>query len=108
MGDYFNLGTHHLAITTSSALAQTWFDRGLIWCYSFNHDEAIHCFRQALKSDPHCAVAHWGIAYASGPNYNKPWEAFDERDLANSLAESQAAIAKASKSAPVLHRLNKR
>ena len=23
-------------------------------------------------------MAHWGIAYAIGPNYNKPWEAFEE------------------------------
>ncbi len=22
-------------------------------------------------------MAHWGIAYAAGPNYNKQWEAFD-------------------------------
>lgn len=95
MGDYFNLGTHHLAITTVSPLAQTWFDRGLIWCYGFNHDEAIVCFRHALEHDPHCAMAHWGIAYASGPNYNKPWEAFDPSDLAKSLAGSRAAIAAA-------------
>ena len=23
-------------------------------------------------------MAHWGLAYALGPNYNKPWEAFDQ------------------------------
>ena len=22
-------------------------------------------------------MAHWGLAYAVGPNYNKAWEAFD-------------------------------
>ena len=29
-------------------------------------------------------MAHWGVAYALGPNYNKPWEAFDEADLRTS------------------------
>ena len=30
-------------------------------------------------------MAHWGIAYAAGPNYNKQWVAFDPVDLKNSL-----------------------
>ena len=29
---------------------------------------------------PDCAMAHWGVAYAIGPNYNKPWEAFEEEE----------------------------
>jgi hypothetical protein len=37
------------------------------------HDEAIACFDRALELDPQCAMAHWGIAYAAGPNYNRPW-----------------------------------
>jgi tetratricopeptide (TPR) repeat protein len=40
-------------------------------------------------------MAYWGIAYASGPNYNKPWEAFDPADLDRSIIESRAAIEKA-------------
>ena len=30
-------------------------------------------------------MAHWGIAYAAGPNYNKQWVAFDPADLKRSL-----------------------
>ena len=75
---YFDLGSHSMAITASSQVAQTWFDRGLIWIYAYNHEEAIACFEKALEADPKCAMAHWGIAYAIGPNYNKPWEAFEE------------------------------
>ena len=30
-------------------------------------------------------MAHWGIAYAIGPNYNKDWEAFDAAELAEAL-----------------------
>ena len=33
-----------------------------------------------------------GIAHALGPNYNKPWEAFDEADLASSVSTSYAAV----------------
>ncbi len=96
---YFDLGSYGWPITTRSPDAQLWFDRGMAWCYGFNHEEAIACFERALDHDPGCAMAHWGIAYAIGPNYNKPWEAFDPEDLASSLelarAESAAATAAA-------------
>ena len=73
----FDLGSYSRQITTSSPEAQLWFDRGLLWAYGFNHEEAVFCFKQAAEADPKCAMAYWGIAYALGPNYNKPWEAFD-------------------------------
>jgi len=95
--DYYDLGSHTRPISTSSDEAQIWFDRGLNWTYAFNHEEAIRCFRKALEHDPNCAMAHWGVAYAIGPNYNKEWDAFDEVDLKESVAtayeESQAALA---------------
>ena len=82
----FDLGSYSRPITTSSAEAQLWFDRGLIWTYGFNHDEAVFCFQRAVEADPDCAMAHWGIAYAIGPNYNKPWEAFGRKEVAHALA----------------------
>jgi tetratricopeptide (TPR) repeat protein len=57
----------------------------LNWTYAFNHEEAVRCFEAAVAADPGCAIAHWGIAYAAGPNYNKPWEYFDEVDLAQTI-----------------------
>ena len=75
MSDYYYLGSYSRAVTTRSAEAQLWFDRGLLWCYGYNHDESVACYRRALEFDPDCAMAYWGIAYASGCNYNKPWEA---------------------------------
>ncbi len=78
MDDYFDLGGYHCPITTSSQEARTWFDRGLAWCYGFNHEEALHCFGKALEHDPGCAMAHWGVAFATGPNYNKLWVDFGE------------------------------
>lgn len=85
MDDQYDLGSYSRPITTKSSDAQRWFDRGLIWCYGYNHDEAIRCFRRAAASDPDCAMAYWGIAYAAGPNYNKQWKAFDPVDLKASL-----------------------
>src|SRR5690606_20305109 len=93
--DYYVLGTHHRPVTTSSPQAQLWFDRGLVWTYAFNHEEAVACFEKAAAADPDCAMAHWGIAYALGPNYNKPWEAFDSEELATTVARTHAAVERA-------------
>jgi tetratricopeptide (TPR) repeat protein len=89
---YYDLGSYHRSIETPSAQAQVWFDRGLVWAYAFNHEEAIRCFERALALDPGLAVARWGIAYAIGPNYNKAWEAFDAVDLAASLARARMEL----------------
>ncbi|MET7656341.1 MULTISPECIES: hypothetical protein [unclassified Streptomyces] len=90
--DYYDLGTYGRSVTTSSAEAQLWFDRGLVWSYAFHHEEAVVCFEAAVRADPDCAMAHWGIAYALGPNYNKPWEFFDDQDLARTVARTHAAV----------------
>ena len=105
MSDYFDLGRYTREITTSSAQARLWFTRGLVWTYSFNHEEAAACFEHAIEADPGCALAHWGLAYALGPNYNKPWEAFDPADLSSSVSRaftaSRAAAARAAGASPV-------
>ncbi|MEG3627714.1 tetratricopeptide repeat protein [Streptomyces poriticola] len=93
--DYYDLGTHHRPVTTSSAEAQTWFDRGLRWSYAFNHEEAVTCFEAAVAADPDCAMAHWGIAYALGPNYNKQWEDFDAQELEQTVERAHAAVERA-------------
>ena len=95
MDDYFNLGPYSRTVSTASAEAQLWFDRGLAWCYGFNHEEAVTCFETALGHDPGCAMAHWGIAYAVGPNYNKQWNDFDDDEKRTSLAQAHAATAAA-------------
>src|SRR3984957_1619850 len=91
----FDLGSYRRTVSTSSAEARRWFDRGLIWSYAFNHDEAIACFQRAIDDDPNFAMAYWGLAYAAGPNYNKQWDAFDEDDLRGSLRRSRAATVQA-------------
>lgn len=93
--DYFDLGRYGRAITTTSPAAQLWFDRGLNWLFGFNHAEAIACFRRALESDPDCAMAHWGISYSAGPNYNLPWVLYDPAGKQQALHESYDAMQRA-------------
>ncbi len=94
---YYDLGTYSRKISTSSDDVQRWFDHGLVWTYSYNHEQAIECFQKALEHDPDCAMAHWGVAYASGPNYNFEWWMMDPATLTNALGtaydSTQAALA---------------
>ncbi len=64
------LGSHQWKITTKSAKAQRYFDQGIAFMHGFNHSEAIRAFQEATRLDPECAMAHWGIALASGPHIN--------------------------------------
>lgn len=95
IGYGYDLGGYHREIGTDHAEAGAWFDRGLIWSYAFNHEEAVACFERAVGADPSCAMAFWGIAYALGPNYNKPWEFFDDDDLRTTVARTHEAVARA-------------
>ncbi len=85
MAAYFDLGTYSHPVSTQSEQAQIWFDRGLVWCYGFNHEEAIRCFEQVIAYDQKCAMGHWGIAYARGQFYNKPWEWYGEEERIHAL-----------------------
>lgn len=91
MTDYFDLGTYSRPASQIPE-AQVWSDRGLVWLFAYNHEEAIACFEKVLALDPGCALAHWGIAYAIGPNYNKPWEVFSDEEKAPALARAHAAL----------------
>mmetsp|Transcript_46 Transcript_46/g.136 ORF Transcript_46/g.136 Transcript_46/m.136 type:complete len:565 (+) Transcript_46:98-1792(+) len=71
--DYpFDMGKHRWEVSTSSKAAQEWFQRGLNWGYGFNHEEALHCFKECVKADENCVMGFWGLAWMSGPNYNCP------------------------------------
>ena len=102
--EYYDVDVYAREVTTTSPEAQLWFNRGLVWCFAYFHDEAVACFRNALSADPSCAMAFWGVAYATGPNYNLPWELRDEnmrRDLlAAAYDATQAALALADAATP--------
>jgi len=58
-------GKVHLAVTTKSAEAQTFFDQGLALMHSFWFYEADKSFERAAQLDPYCAMAQWGIAMSA-------------------------------------------
>ena len=95
MARYFDLGSHSFLISTSSDMSQRWFDRGLAWCYGFNHEEAIRCFQNSITEDPTCAMGYWGIAYAKGPFYNKPWGYYSQLERGPAIITCHEACHKA-------------
>lgn len=64
------LGEYHHPVTTTSPLAQRYFDQGMMLAFAFNHAEALRSFLQAAELDPDCAMAWWGAAWVLGPNIN--------------------------------------
>jgi tetratricopeptide (TPR) repeat protein len=61
------LGAVHFA-TSCNAEAQKEFDRAVALLHSFQFNHAIQGFNAALKSDPTCGIAHWGIALSQWSN----------------------------------------
>ena len=61
------LGAVHFA-TSCSAEAQKQFDRAVALLHSFQFNHAIQGFNAALKSDPTCGIANWGIALSQWSN----------------------------------------
>lgn len=72
----------------------------MLWTYSFNYVEARRCYERAATCDPSCAIAYWGIAYTSGPNYNKAWKFFDPKDRKASIKKANDNLARAAELAP--------
>lgn len=95
--EYYDLGSHSWPITTSSAEAQLWFDRGMGWLWGFNPEAATACFHRVIEIDPNCAMGHWGIAYELGPTYNKPWRNFVPVELNRAVAGAHAAVNEANR-----------
>ncbi|HKT34059.1 MAG TPA: hypothetical protein VJR03_04455 [Nitrospira sp.] len=92
---YDNLGTLHHSITTSSDLAQRYFDQGLRLVYAFNHEEAIRSFEEAAKHDPSASMPYWGIALARGPNINAAMSKEDGRRAVEAIKQAQARVSTA-------------
>jgi len=61
------LGAVHFS-TSCNAAAQKEFDRAVALLHSFQFNQAIEGFNTALKSDPTCGIAHWGIALSQWSN----------------------------------------
>jgi len=82
------LGSVHF-VTSCSATVEKDFDRGVALLHSFWFSAAIAAFDGVLKKDPHCAMAHWGIAMSWWGN---PFGGFRSP---KALQEGRAAVEKA-------------
>src|SRR6185295_17318225 len=91
---FSNLGNYHHKVTTSSELAQRYFDQGFTLAYGFNHPEAARSFREATRLDPKCAMCWWGVALVLGPNINAPMDEKDTRQAADAMRQALAASKK--------------
>ena len=60
-----------LKISSKHPDATHFFNQGLFFAYGFNHAEAERAFKEAIRLDPNCAMAHWGLALVLGPNINR-------------------------------------
>jgi tetratricopeptide (TPR) repeat protein len=85
------LGSHRHPIATSSPEAQKFFDQGMIMLFGFNHEEAFRSFEKAAQLDPKSPMPHWGMALATGSNYNDP--APEASRLQRARAEVDKALA---------------
>jgi hypothetical protein len=80
------LGTVHFE-TSCKPEAQKLFDSGMLYQHSFWYRASQRVFEDALKADPECGIAYWGVALSLLWNPHAP-------PPAKNLAEGAAAIAK--------------
>ena len=102
------LGDLNYPITTTSGLAQKYFNQGLALAYGFNHAEAARSFIAATKQDSTCAMCHWGLAYVLGPNYNAGMEPEVITVANEALAKANAISNITSKEKDLIQALSKR
>jgi tetratricopeptide (TPR) repeat protein len=65
------LGSVHFK-TSCNETAQRRFDRAMRYQHSFWYRASQEIFEEALKADPECAIAHWGIALSLLYNPHAP------------------------------------
>ena len=81
------LGTVHFPVSCTPE-AQNIFEHGVALLHSFWYDQAERTFSQALRTDPACTMAYWGIAMSL---YHPVWSPPTPADL----RKGSAAIEKA-------------
>jgi len=85
--DDSKLGKVHFE-TSCKPEAQRLFDRAMLYQHSFWYRASQRVFEDALKADPDCSIAYWGVALSLLWNPHVP-------PPAKNLAEGAAALAKA-------------
>ena len=81
------LGTVHFPVSCATAVQKP-FERGVALLHSFWYEEAEKEFEEIAKDDPHCAMAHWGIAMSI---WHQLWNQPDAATIARGHAEIKSA-----------------
>ena len=89
------LGTVSFPVSCQASV-QTGFNRGVALLHDFWYEEARPQFERILKSDPGCAMAHWGIAMSV---FHQIWDRPDDAAMATGRRELEAAEAQPAKTA---------
>jgi tetratricopeptide (TPR) repeat protein len=64
------------------------FERGVALLHSFWYEEAEKEFQQIAQDDPHCAMAHWGVAMSL---WHQLWNQPDDKVIVRGLDEVHEA-----------------
>src|SRR5271154_3279808 len=89
------LGTVSFPVSCSAS-ERAQFVRGVALLHDFWYQEAQRQFEQIAKSDPDCAMAHWGIAMSL---FHEIWERPGESAMTQGWREMHAAQAHPAKTA---------
>jgi tetratricopeptide (TPR) repeat protein len=81
------LGTVHFAISCDASVQKS-FERGVALLHSFWYEEAEKEFVDIAQDDPHCAMAHWGVAMSL---WHQLWNEPDAKVIARGLSEAKRA-----------------
>ena len=68
--------------------SQKEFERGVALLHSFGYEEAEEQFVEIVKTDPSCAMAHWGVAMSL---FHQIWERPQEASLQRGNQEMEKA-----------------
>lgn len=59
------IGKVNFPVTTAKPEVQMWVNQGIALLHSFWYYEAERAFRWAIKLDPDCAMAYWGLSLSA-------------------------------------------
>ncbi len=81
------LGTVTFPVSCAPSVQKP-FERGVALLHSFWYEEAEKEFQQIATDDPHCAMAHWGIAMSL---WHQLWNHPDDKVIQHGLDEVHQA-----------------
>jgi plasmid stabilization system protein ParE len=81
------LGTVNFPVSCDPAVQKP-FERGVALLHSFWYEEAEKQFKQISTDDPHCAMAHWGVAMSL---WHQLWDRPEAKAITRGLDEVHEA-----------------